>query len=160
MMNKTKLIIIIASIAMLASLIMAGCDPLKDAEWKLDRPYTTLTEEGQWSTDKSGEQWFMFTATASTQYIHVAFDTLTNLNIQIYDSSSEAVGDSANLSGSNRSISRSLTSGQTYYIRVLPSGSGSDTYQIAFNALIVAPGNATELTEGQWADGNIASLDE
>jgi hypothetical protein len=167
MMKKFKLIIIIASIAMLASLIMAGCDPLKDAEWTLDRTYATLVEN-KWSgnvdiTSSGGEQWFRFEATASTQYIHVVFGTLTNLNVEIYDDSGDAVGASANLSGNARFISRSLTSGQTYYIRVSPH-SGSGSYRIAFNessnAPITLPSTATTLTEGQWEDGSIASLDE
>ncbi|MDR0289641.1 MAG: hypothetical protein LBI06_01745 [Treponema sp.] len=88
-----------------------------------------------------GEHWFKFTATASTQYIHVVPDTLEYLYVQIYDSSGGTVGDYAYLNNSTRSASRSLTSGQTYYIGVRPSisSNGSGTYQIAFNASSTAP---------------------
>jgi hypothetical protein len=147
-------------IAFSASIVIYGAD------------YATLTES-QWANGSiassidsivPGVQLFMFTATASTQHIHVTFGTLEHLYVQIYDSSGGTVGDNAYLSGStgyDRSASRSLTSGQTYYIGVSPPSNGySGTYQIAFNASIVPPGtNATMLTESQWADGNIATSD-
>jgi hypothetical protein len=98
---------------------------------------------GAWTTSSiasGGEQWFQFTATASTQYIHVNFGTLTDLYVQLYDSLNAAVGDQTNLYGSTTSVSRSVTSGQTYYIRVWPfSSSASGGFQIAFNTSSTAP---------------------
>jgi hypothetical protein len=103
---------------------------------------TTLTS-GVWAngeiTTGGGEQWFQFTATASTQYIHVTFGTLSDLNVQLYDSSNAAVGYEANLYGSTTYVSRSVTSGQTYYIRVWPYYYDDGSYQIAFNTSSTAP---------------------
>jgi len=88
----------------------------------------------------SSVQWFKFTATASTQYIHVSFGTLTYLYVQVYDSSGAAVGSSTNLYGSTRYVSRTVTVGQEYYIRVWPYNSSySGTYRIAFNTSTTPP---------------------
>jgi hypothetical protein len=105
---------------------------------------TTLTTANTWEdgniTTAGGVQWFKFTATASTQYIHVSFGTLTDLYVQVYDSNGGTVGSQTNLYSSTKNISRPLTVGQEYYIRVWPySSSGSGTYQIAFNASETAP---------------------
>jgi len=104
-------------------------------------------------TSSSGEQWFRFTATASTQYIHVLFGSLTGLNILVYDSGGISVGSEEGLS--NLRISRTLTTGQEYYIRVRPSGSG--TYQISFNTTSMPPLNSSpiQLNVNIWADGVI-----
>ncbi|MDR2575617.1 MAG: InlB B-repeat-containing protein, partial [Treponema sp.] len=108
-------------------------------------------------TASGGEQWFKFTATASTQYIHADFGSLTNMYVQVYDSSGIVVGSQTNLTGSTKFASRSVTSGQEYYIRITPySSSGSGTYRIAFNTVFHQPGTTiTLLTVNTWADGNI-----
>ena len=85
-----------------------------------------------------GEQWFRFTAIATTQWIHVIFGTLTSLNVQLYDNNLVAIS-SATLSGSWRSNSWSLTNEQVYYIRVRPGSTNSGTYQITFNTTSTAP---------------------
>jgi uncharacterized repeat protein (TIGR02543 family) len=104
----------------------------------------------------SDEQWFTFTATASAQRIHVEFGTLTDLYVRVYDSNGTAVGSETNLYGYSPTISRSLTTEETYYIRVRPYSSGSGDYRIAFNTTIYPPGTTfIPLTENQWADGNI-----
>lgn len=83
----------------------------------------------------SGEQLFKFTATNSTQYIHINIGTMTILNIQLYDSNYNTVGNSNLLSNTITSIYKSVTSGDVYYIRVYPySSSYLGTYKIAFNA--------------------------
>jgi hypothetical protein len=116
------------------------------------------------SLSSGGQQWFTFTATASTQYIHIDFDTLTDLYAQVYDSSGAAVGSETNLYQSTPGIrytSQSLTVGQTYYIRVRPYSSG--TYKIGFTAsttrptIFQLPSNPITLTANQWANGNIAT---
>ena len=129
----------------------------------------TLTAN-QWADGSiptsGGQQWFTFTATASTQYLH--FDpsgTLNDVYMQVYDSSGAAVGSQVNLFSSTTNTSRTLTNGQTYYIRVMPySSTGSGAYRIAFNTSTTSPPNAIELpsttttlTANQWADGSIAT---
>jgi hypothetical protein len=120
----------------------------------------TLTEnqfaDGSIPTSNS-QQWFVFTATASTQWIHVERGTLTNLYVQVYDSSGTAVGSEATMSSSTTSASRSLTEGDTYYIRVRPySSSYSGTYRIVFNATPYPPGTSfIPLTVNKYTDGSL-----
>jgi hypothetical protein len=130
---------------------------------------TQLTEN-QWANgnlSSGGQQWFTFTATADTQYIHAALGTLTNLYVQVYDSSGAEVGSETSLgiNSTNKYISRTLASGQAYYIRVRPQSTNSGTYRIGFNTssttsppnAIELPSNSTSLTVNQWANGNIPS---
>jgi uncharacterized repeat protein (TIGR02543 family) len=138
-----------------------GVIPLTENQWADGN----ITSSG---SEQIRIQWFTFTATAATQYIHVKFGTLKDLYVQVYDSSGATVGSETNLYGYNfgdetilvgyTSTSRSLTAGQTYYIRVRPY-SGSGTYQIGFTAIPSPPGTIIPLTENQWADGNLL-LDE
>ena len=95
--------------------------------------------EASMTTTQYGQQWFRFTATAATQYIHVSFGALTDLYVQVYDSSVNAVGNRTNLYGSTRNISRSLTIGQVYYVKVEPYRNSLGTYKIAFNTSSIAP---------------------
>jgi len=106
-----------------------------------------------------GEQWFKFTATVATQYIHFNTGTLNNVYIQLYDSTEAAVGANTNLSGSTLSTSRTLTNSSEYYIKVTPySSTGSGSYKIAITTTIVPPGlSLTTLTANTWKDGNISS---
>ena len=107
------------------------------------------------SLSSNGTEWFSFTATASTQYIHVGFGTLPYLYVQVYDSSSSAVGGESYLSGGGTVyLSRTLTVGQRYFVRVRTYSSG--TYTIAFNGSIVPPG-AIALTVNTWTNGTITS---
>jgi hypothetical protein len=109
----------------------------------------------------SGEQWFKFTATAATQYVHFILGTLTYMNVQLYDDSGNTVGSRENIFGSSsKYISRSVTAGQEYYIKVTPySSSYSGTYQILFNISstppVTLPASATQLAANTWTDGNI-----
>jgi hypothetical protein len=130
---------------------------------------TTLTidtwADGEIATS-DGEQWFKFTATASTQYIHVTFGTLTSLTMQLYNSTGNTVESQAYLSGSTSSTKYTtyytVTNGYVYYIKVWPSYSSySGTYQIGFNTGSIPPGfSATELTAAAWEDGNIPTSDD
>jgi hypothetical protein len=130
--------------------------------------------ENKWAdgnlTASAGEQWFKFTATAGTQYIHAAFGTMDSwdgLYVQVYDSSGIKVETEAHLYGSNsyNPISRTVTTGQEYYIKVRPySSSSSGTYQIAFSkssstssVTVTPPSGAIQLTENKWADGELTS---
>jgi hypothetical protein len=132
----------------------------------IDLPSNAIAlTENQWTegniATSTGSQWFTFTATTTgSQYIHIIFGTLSNLNVQLYDSNGVAVGSETNMTGSNRSTSGTLISDQQYYIRVQPSGSGSGFYQIAFNATSASPlfaPTSTTLTVGVWANGEIAA---
>ena len=108
---------------------------------------TALTAAGTWVNGNiptaGGQQWFTFTATATTQYIHIAFGTLNDMWVQVYDSNGAVVGNNTNIFGSTRYISRPVTASQTYYIKVRPYGSGtsgvSGDYKIAFNTSSTAP---------------------
>ncbi|WP_461256187.1 hypothetical protein [Treponema sp. R80B11-R83G3] len=106
-------------------------------------PTVTMLTANTWADGNLsayGEQWFEFTATADTQYIHVSLGTLDYLCVQVYDSTGNTLGSSTNLYGSYRSISRSVTSGQVYYIKVTPySSSYSGTYRIAFSESFTPP---------------------
>jgi len=115
----------------------------------------------------NGEQWFKFIATAATQFIHINFDSLSSLYIQLYNNSNgygNTVGDRTYLSSSNKYISRSLSLNQEYYIKVEPgSSSNNGLYQIAFNTSatppsytpITLPTDAIQLFANTWTDGNI-----
>jgi len=86
------------------------------------------------------DQWFKFTANSSTQYIHVIFGTLNNLNVQLYDNSMNLVGIQSNLQSTTTRISRSLTNGNDYYIRIWPfNSSNKGTFRITFNTSTTAP---------------------
>lgn len=97
---------------------------------------------------QNGVQWFKFTATTSTQYIHASFGTLERLYVQVHNSSGDTVGSQTYLwveSGGFgdtyyvKYTSQSVTVGQEYYIRVLSDYLNSGTYRIAFNESITAP---------------------
>jgi len=123
-----------------------------------DAPVTTLIP-GAWengAVSANGEQWFKFTAIASSQYLHVGFDTLTRLYVQVYDSNGSTVGNQENLYSSNTYTSWSVTEGQVYYIKVTPYDSGySGTYRIALGRSSTPPSPTITLTAGIWADGAI-----
>jgi len=131
-------------------------------------PTITLTED-VWADGNiavsGGEQWFKFTATASTQYIHTGFGTLTNLYVQVYDTTGSTVGNQTYLTDSSTYTSRPLTSGQVYYIKVTHNSSYRGTYRITFNKFSTPPipsnsATVTNLTADEWADGNISSTGE
>jgi hypothetical protein len=174
-----------AGIAALVFAITAvSCDlipyepPEPPPPWSPPTNAITL-KEGQWANGNipttSGEQWFKFTATTSTQYIHANFDTLNDFWIQLYSSSGTTVGSETNLynNASHRSTSKSVTSGREYYIKVWPEpqnseygSSGSGNYRITFNTSSTPPAlpitlpdddNVTELTADIWSSGNIVS---
>jgi hypothetical protein len=117
------------------------------------------------SIDK--EQWFKFTATASTQYVHVdCGTTLSYLYVQLYKSNGSKVGDKmgdkTELSWSKKNVyGSSFTSGSVYYIQITQSSSSTGNYKIAFSTSSTAPksiklpSNAIQLTVDTWADGNI-----
>jgi hypothetical protein len=121
----------------------------------------TLNTWADGNIPANGEQWFTFTATADTQYIHASFGALTDLYVQVYNSSGAAVGVQTRLnsSSSNKYISPAVSTGQTYYIKVTPwSSSYSGTYKIGFNTGIIPP--SVSLTLNTWADGDLPATGE
>jgi len=96
--------------------------------------------------------WFRFTATAETQWIHFAWGTRNNVLVQLYGGDGTALGTETSLSAGGFFTSRSVTVGGEYYIRVRASG-GTGTYGITFNRSVLAPGiPVTPLTANSWAD--------
>jgi len=112
--------------------------------------YTVLTADtwadGNFTSSNGGEQWFRFTATTAVQFIHASFGTLNSsssngLYVQVYDSDGVAVGDKTQLYSNTKSIFRTVTIEQEYFIKVTPYiSSNTGTYQIAFNATPSPPG--------------------
>ena len=116
-------------------------------------------------TTAGGEQWFNFTATATTHYIHFQPGTLTDVYVQLYEADGTTTkGSRVNLySASPNTLQSSLTSGNVYNIKVTPySTTGSGTYKIGITLTSLLPGrtlptDATELTADTWADGSISA---
>lgn len=135
------------------------------------RPETIFTEliENKWTNGKivssnnggTGEQWFTFVATASTQYIYVKFSTCTDLDLYIYDSDYNMIGGRIDAGGYNwvageiYSTSRSLNIGETYYIK---ADYAVGTFWVGFTDFPAAPEAViSPLTENEWTQGNIKS---
>jgi len=128
-------------------------------------PASTQLTERTWANGSiaaGGEQWFKFTATTTgTQHIFFTWGTLNQITVNVYNNAGATVGSQSSLSSNTRSTSRTVEIEQDYYIRVTPSSSGSGEFKIAFNDKSVMFGSVTTpLTEGTWADSNIASSGE
>jgi hypothetical protein len=122
-----------------------GPGPIPPGSWTPPNNPTTL-RENQWvqgsitsSGTGTGEQWFKFTATASEHYIHYPRG-VGYLYLRLYDSTGSLVGKRSYNLVSNFFHPPSLTSGQTYYIRVWPYSYGNNVnYSITFNTSVIAP---------------------
>jgi hypothetical protein len=148
-----------------ATLIFAGCT-MGVEEGGTKATAITLSEN-TWAngsiTQTRGEQWFTFTATAGTQYLHIDLGTFAYLYAQVYDKSDNQIGDRMDFSGSGSgSVKLTVTVGKVYYIKVT-SSSGAGAYRIAFNTMEsppLPPGvlqAATTLAENRWTGGAITS---
>ena len=88
-----------------------------------------------------GEQWFSFKAAATTHFIHFSPRTLTSVNAQVYDSNGTTLGSSASFSG-QANISRSVSDGQTYYIKLTPvTPNEKGKFKIGFTESVSLPYN-------------------
>ncbi|GMO66659.1 MAG: hypothetical protein Ta2A_14960 [Treponemataceae bacterium] len=127
-------------------------------------PGTSVTQiptENTWVPGyltSTGEQWFRFTATSATHFIHTGgfTGTLSAVSVQMYDNAGNSVGGT---------LSRTLTPGSEYYVRVRPSSgtsypgnSYSGTYRIAFGGVVPPGTSVTQIpTENTWVPGNLTS---
>jgi uncharacterized repeat protein (TIGR02543 family) len=109
------------------------------------------------------DQWHRFTATANTQYIYTNVGTMYLGFVQLYDNSGVTVGERAYMHFP-ASMSRSVTVGNEYYIRVYPyHANGNGTYQIVFSesdeppAIALPNEGVNPLTENTWVNGEIVS---
>jgi hypothetical protein len=126
----------------------------------------TLTA-GIWAdgniTTTGGNQWFKFTATAETQYIHFQTSgTLTDVYVQLYKADGTTAGTNVNLYGNTLYTSQTVTVNDVYYIRVRPyNNTDRGTYKIAFAAsatvAITVPATTTTLSANAWANGSITA---
>jgi hypothetical protein len=112
-----------------------------------------------------GEQWFKFTATADKQYIHINFETLTNLHIQLYKIYDGIYGfplgedtEILNYDHLPKYTGRTLNAGEEYYIKVSTHYHPfhyRGSYKIAFSALFVSPVfDIKTLTSNVWTEGD------
>ncbi len=133
---------------------IAGASPLSINAWMSG----TIATAGS-------AQWYSFTATAASHYVHLKSGTLSNVYIQLYDGNGNTIGNRINL-GNNPSSTQynSLTSGTTYFIKLTPySSSSTGTYQIGFTSVSGEPGTlagiagAAPVTLDAWTSGNIAT---
>ena len=136
------------------------------------QPETVVTDliEDKWtngaiiSSDNggTGEQWFSFIATATTQYLYVKFSTCTDFDVYVYDTSYNLVGTKWNPyagygqgAGTIKNNSLSLVPGKTYYIK---TDNGTGMYWIGFTEFPAAPETViARLNADNWANGNIVS---
>jgi hypothetical protein len=106
---------------------------------------TTLTAD-TWANDElktDKGNWFVFTATNSSQYIHVDFvslDSFRGLYIILYDENGAMVGSGDTLRSSTKYISRSLNVSKNYYIKITPYYDNYlGTYKIGFTNSATPP---------------------
>jgi len=129
---------------------------------------TTLTTAETWydgTLTAGGEQWFTFTATTTTQYIHFLPGTLTRADIQLYDSTGAPVSIRSSLGGGTFSVSRTTSLSGVYYILVLPYSStiNAGAYKLAFGttstqpAITLPSGTIPTLVADTWKDGSITT---
>jgi hypothetical protein len=150
------------------SLSLAGCPMEVEEDGETRKSARSLPEDDYLDgalTSAAKEQWFKFTATASTHYIHVKHGTLSDFYVQLYDSNENAVGSKHNYHQSQLDgyggwyTQVSVTRGKVYYLKVTPYYSSSiGTYQIGCNTTELAPGHlktAKTLSMNTWLNGSI-----
>ena len=127
-----------------------------------------LLTEDKWTNGKildpasggSDEQWYIFTATDSTQYIYAKLSTIEGLDIYLFDNNLNQIGSCLSFRGSSgtvRNASYSLELGKTYYLKVLGYYDNYvGSYWIGFTNFPAQPETAiTNLSENIWTNGNI-----
>jgi len=116
-------------------------------------------------TSEKKEQWFKFTATAVTQYFHFKKGTLDGAEMELYKGKNTAVSDTKKSINDGNNILYSVTSGQTYYIKVTPQWSKTGTYKIGFTTSTSSPdtlagvASAVQLTINTWSESSFTLID-
>jgi hypothetical protein len=172
MKNLIKRFGIIAFVAVIVFLI-AGCmlweQPEEEESGETSDSAFSLPKDDYINgaiTSAVKEQWFKFTATASTHYIHVVHDMLSDFSVQLYDNNKSAVGSKHNYHQSQLNYGYigwyseiAVTRGKKYYLKVTPySGSETGAYRIGCNTMELSPGSlpkAKILAADTWVDGLI-----
>jgi hypothetical protein len=133
--------------------------PVRPAESAIPTLTADTWMDGQILTTAT-EQWYKFTATAATQYLHISRGSISSLYAQLYESNGSQLGNNISFgSYDGNRATLSVVSGQTYYIRV-SAYSATGTYKIAVNTNLLTPETittATELTEDTWVNGQITA---
>lgn len=110
-----------------------------------------------WADGEQGNSWFSFTASASTQYVHILPGTRTAFWVKVYGSNGGTIGDFIYSSGNSAAGPWELETGKTYFIGFTDEYWG--TFQVAFNDSTTPPPvalpteDAISLTANIWADG-------
>jgi hypothetical protein len=114
---------------------------------ELNVPTTGVTDltAGSWAngniTASGGEQWFRFTSTAETQFIHFLPGALTAMYVQMFTSDGRQYYGRSELStNGSRSAERRVSNNTVYYVRV-KGYTGMGAYRLAFAATSTAPAN-------------------
>ena len=166
--HNVRILIFITALVVVYGLLFTACSPIFEGD--TSRSAIWLTDD-TWAdgaiSSTSTDQWFKFTATANTQYLHVFFGTLTSIRIHLYNSNVKEIGgDGFTLSKPYSAYTSyepltSLTIGREYYIKVTGYYSSSTgTFRIGINNMPVACGllaGAVPLATGTWLDGVITS---
>ena len=122
----------------------------------------------QLKDDKIDEQWFKFVATSSKHRIYVKFGTINCILATLYDGDLTPIGSSLDKSGDasiSAYIEKSVTSGETYYIKVTSGNYHYDgrntytgTYWVGVTDFPAQPETIiSDLIEDKWANGKIES---
>ena len=179
MKNMLKLCGII-SLIMIIGFSLIGCDTLSGNDDKngstggpgssssraIELTYNTwLNANIPESGNDPRERWFKFTATANNQNIYfrgsgwhmsLAFGGLW---VQLYDNNLNTIGSEA-LCHNGQSISRAVTNGYMYYIKIRPFSIYGGDFQIGFTDFPALPGTVfNQLNENTWMNGYIPSSD-
>lgn len=174
MKNRKSLWIIITSLVI--SFFIIACESASgstDGEESFPPEEVTLISLNTWAdgllSSANSAQWFSFTATDSTQYIHFKSGTLSSVAVQLYDSNGNKIGSKRTLTGTSP-YEVSPSSGK-YYLKITNnSSSDTGTFQILFSATTSIPmspdeiheilESATALTLDGWARGDITDIGE
>ncbi|MDR0758640.1 MAG: hypothetical protein LBF74_00810, partial [Treponema sp.] len=145
--------------------ILAGCEwtPVNtDGETMQSAIPLALNTWADGELAAGGKQWFKFTATAGSQYIHVAYGTFQDVYVQLYDRAGSEVGSPYTFEPNGGYTGLSVTKGRVYYL--MASSSSGGTYKIAFTeSAEVTPDIAAEmasaaaLAAGVWARNDLAA---
>jgi len=112
------------------------------------------------------EQWFKFIATSNSHYIHIDAGTMWIGFAEIYNTDGVMIGISQQVILPTY-FSRAVTSGEEYYLRILPFENREvlkGTFQIAVSETNIPPAislpvnNINTLIENIWFDGELTSL--